>query len=105
MDATDSSPAALATHRRADAVSFTLRGALRRRTVLATAATHAHGGTLAQLVGPVDNDLVAGFHAGKHRHTLALVRPKLDRHDRNRIVGLHQIDERAGRAALDRRRG
>src|ERR1700761_4684615 len=58
---------------------------------------------LAQLVGAVDHDAVAGLHAGKHLDAIAVGDAELHRAHRDRAVVLHEIDESAGHAALNAR--
>ena len=61
-------------------------------------------GAVAQLVGAVDHDLVARLRArSSPRRARRRCGPSLTVRTRDRVVGLHQIDEGAGRAALDRR--
>src|ERR1700728_632136 len=56
-----------------------------------------------QLVGAVDHDAVARRQSRLNLHTFALCHPELDRADRYGVVGVDEVDERAGHAALDAR--
>src|SRR5713101_5698562 len=58
-------------------------------------------GAVAQAVRTVDDDLVADLQAAGDLHLLAVGRAQLDDTDFDRVVGLDEIDEGAGLAALD----
>src|SRR5215218_2801649 len=72
-----------------------------RRGARRAATRTADLGAVAQAVGAVDHDLVAGLQALHDLHLLAVGRAELDDADLDRVVALHQIDEGAGLAALD----
>src|SRR5262245_963683 len=74
---------------------------LRGRDRLALAGDDFDLGAFAQLVGAVDHDLHARLQAAGHDRNLTLRRAELHGAYRDRLVVLHDIDERARRAALD----
>src|SRR6266850_4205368 len=57
-------------------------------------------GAVAQAVRAVDDDLVADLQAAGDLHSLAVGRAELDDADLDGVVGLDEIDERAGLPAL-----
>src|SRR6185437_13997234 len=60
-------------------------------------------GAVPKLIGAIDDDTLAGREAGKNLHTIAFGYAKLHRPHRHRAVGVDEVDEGAGRAALDAR--
>src|SRR5688500_9561058 len=73
-------------------------GDRRARRGARRAARAADLGAVAQAVGAVDHDLVAGLQALDDLHLLAVGGAQLDDADLDRVIGLHQIDEGAGLA-------
>src|SRR6185437_2335661 len=62
---------------------------------------HDDLGVLAQLVGAVDHDAIAGLQPREHLDPVAFRHAELDRAHGDGAVLLEQIDEGAGHAALD----
>src|SRR5882757_11329727 len=55
-----------------------------------------HFGALAQLVGAVDHDAIAGRNSRNHLDAVAVGDAELDRPHRDGAVGIDEIDEGAG---------
>src|SRR5579863_7294611 len=84
-------------------------GSGRWRDLLAVDAAHAHVQSIAQPVGAVSHNLVAGRKPAVHRRHAAALRIDIGRTDgdlahRDGVVGIDQIDEGAHRAARRRTR-
>src|SRR5579871_6834886 len=76
-------------------------GASRRGVTAAGLGPHDHLGALAQLVGAVDHDAIAGLDSREDFDTIALSDAELHRPHGHRAVLLEQVDKGAGYAALD----
>src|SRR5258708_39794347 len=79
------------------------RGGAGRRVSAVGFGPHDDLRTLAELVGAVDHDAIAGLKARKYLDPIAVGDAELDRAYRHRAVFPQQIDEGAGHAALDAR--
>src|SRR5262249_31773885 len=75
------------------------RRAARRRAL--AGGTQDDLGAVAQLVGAVDDDPVAGLQARQHGHLVAVGRAGLHRPHGDGVIGVDQVDEAARGAELD----
>src|SRR6516165_4445079 len=69
-----------------------------RRAVL---AGNSHLQSVAQTIGAVDDDALAGRQTGIDRGDIGVDRSGADLPYRNRVVGIDDVNVGAGRAALD----